>query len=269
MAGAVAIIRLNRPQRMNAWTGRMHAEYCHLVARAEDDVQVRVILLTGEGRGFCIGGDASALEGHAERGGYDSGTPEDMARPGYGVDPAFDEVLAWHFGLQTPIVAAINGPAAGVGLALACYADIRFAAPGVRMTTAHGRLNLPAEFGLSWLLPRMIGLTRANDLLLSSRVFTSEEAEIMGLVNAVVPAEALFQHSLEYAQNLVATVAPESLRASRRQIYADLHRDIGAAVGDANARLQAMMTQPDYAEGVAAFIARRAPRWNDTAEPKR
>ena len=90
--------------------------------------------------------------------------------------------------MTKPVIAAINGPAAGIGLVLACYADLRFAAAGTKLTTAHGKLNLPAEYGLSWLLPRMIGLTRANDLLLTSRVVLAEEALAMGLVNAVVPA---------------------------------------------------------------------------------
>ena len=172
----IAVITLNRPHRMNAWTGRMHTEYRWNVMQAENDPAVRVIVVTGEGRGFCVGGDAEALQGHAERGSYDPGTTPELARPGYGVAPEFDAAFAFHFGLSKPVLAAVNGPAAGVGLALVCFADLRFAAAGARFTTAHGKLNLPAEFGLSWMLPRLVGLTRANDLLLTSRVFTAEEA---------------------------------------------------------------------------------------------
>jgi len=183
---AIGTITLNRPHRMNAWTGRMHAEYRYVLKQADDNPDVRVIIVTGEGRGFCVGADNQALEGHVENGGSDPGTPRQMAEPGQGVSPEFDASFAYHFGLRKPVIAAINGPAAGVGLALACYADIRFAVPGIKMTTAHGTLNFPAEFGLSWLLPRMIGLPRANDLLLTSRVFTSDEAADFGLVNALV-----------------------------------------------------------------------------------
>lgn len=257
----VAVIALNRPARLNAWTGRMHTEYRWCLAEADADPAVRVIVVTGNGRGFCVGGDAEALRGHASKGGYDPGTPAELARPGYGTAAEFDASFAYHFGLGKPVLAAMNGPAAGVGLALACFADLRFAAAGAKFTTAHGKLNLPAEYGLSWLLPRMIGLTRANELLLSSRVFLAEEALQLGLVNAVYPAPRVLDETVRYARTLVDTVAPESLRQTRWQIYRDLHRDVAASVVDSEALLGAMMQQPDYREGVAAFVEKRAPRW--------
>ena len=259
--GEIAIITLDRPARMNAWTGRMHTEYRHCLAKADADPAVRVIVVTGRGRGFCVGGDAEALQGHARKGGYDPGTPAELARPGYGTAPEFDASFAYHFGLTKPVIAAMNGPAAGVGLALACFADLRFAAAGAKFTTAHGRLNLPAEYGLSWLLPRMIGLARANELLLSSRVFLAEEALALGLVNRVLPAESVLTGAVAYARELARTVAPESLRQTRWQIYRDLHRDVAASVTDSEALLETMMRQPDYAEGVAAFLDKRPPQW--------
>ena len=149
----VATITLHRPERLNAWTGRMHAEYLSLLERAAADPGVRVIVVTGSGRGFCVGADTRALEGHVARGAYDAGLADDVATPGYGVRPEFDADFASQFGIPKPIIAAINGPAAGVGLVLACYCDLRFAAQGVKLTTSHGRLGLPAEYGLSWLLP--------------------------------------------------------------------------------------------------------------------
>jgi hypothetical protein len=157
VSDAVATITLVRPERLNAWTGRMHTEYRFLLARAADDGGVRVIVVTGAGRGFCAGADTSALEGHVERGAYDAGTGPELAHPGYGVRPEFDADFAYHFGIGKPIIAAINGPAAGVGFVLACYCDLRFAVAGAKLTTAHGRLGLPAEYGLSWLLPRLVG----------------------------------------------------------------------------------------------------------------
>lgn len=259
--GAIAVIALNRPQRMNAWTGRMHAEYRWCLAQAETDPTVRAIVITGRGRGFCVGGDAEALAGHVRKGGYDPGTPAELERAGYGIQPEFDASFAYHFGLSKPVLAAMNGPAAGVGLALACFADLRFAAAGAKFTTAHGKLNLPAEYGLSWLLPRMIGLTRANELLLSSRAFLAEEALAMGLVNAVWPADEVLDRTLDYARDLLRRVAPGSLRQTRWQIYRDLHRDVAASVEDSEALLRQMMREPDYAEGVAAFLEKRDPRW--------
>ncbi|MGI9322964.1 MAG: enoyl-CoA hydratase-related protein [Pseudomonadales bacterium] len=261
VADEIATITLCRPQRMNAWTGRMHTEYRHVLADADQDKGVRVILLTGEGRGFCVGADMQALEGHVEKGGYDAGTPEPLAEPGYGVRDEFNATFAYHFGLAKPIIAAINGPAAGVGLTLACFADIRFAVPGVKFTTAHGKLNFPAEFGISWLLPRLIGLPKANDLLLTSRVFTSDEAFAMGLVNELVAPEQLMARAVEYATLMKDTVSPGSLRETKWQIYADLHQDVASSVVKSEQLTDSMSRQPDYKEGVAAFLAKRKPEW--------
>ena len=258
----IATLTLNRPERLNSWTGRMHTEYRHALERAEQDPSVRVVVVTGAGRGFCAGADTGALESHVQRGGYDPGTPSDLARPGYGVRPEFDANFAFHFGLTKPVIAAINGPAAGVGLVIACYADLRFAVPGAKLTTAHGRLNLPAEYGLSWLLPRLIGLSRANDLLLSSRVFLTDEAFVMGLVNALVEPAELLPHTYAYARRMAAEISPGSLRETKRQIYTDLHRDVGSAVREADALLDRMTTEADYREAVAAFTEKRPPRWS-------
>jgi len=263
VAERIGTITLARPKRRNAWTGRMHTEYRWLLERANRDRDVRVIIVTGdpEGQAFCAGADLGALEGHAEKGRYDSGTSEDIATPGFGIDPTFDASFAYHFGLDKPVIAAINGAAAGVGLVLAAFADLRFAAAGAKFTTAHGRFNFPAEFGLSWVLPRTVGLTHANDLLLSSRVFTAEEAMAMGFLNRVLPAESLIDEVRAYAGRIAATVAPGSARETKHQIYRDLHRDAASAVRDAEALLDAMIRHPDYAEGVKAWMQKRAAVW--------
>ena len=261
-AERVATITLDRPERLNAWTGRMHTEYRWAVAQAEADPTVRVIVVTGAGRGFCAGADSAALTGHAERGGYNPGTGPDLAIPGYGAEPEFDHDFAFHFGLTKPVIAAVNGPAAGVGLVLACYCDLRFAAAGAKLTTAHGKLALPAEYGLSWLLPRLIGLTRANDLLLSSRTFLAEEAAAMGLMNAVVEPDQLLDHTYAYATMLATMVAPESLAATKRQVYVDQHRGVGDSIEDAAVRLAQMMGSPAFAEGAAALNEKRPPRFD-------
>lgn len=258
---AIATITLNRPQRMNAWTGRMHTEYRSALLLAENDPAVRIIVVTGAGRGFCVGADTRALEGHIQKGGYDPGTPDDLAQPGFGVRTEFDASFAYHFGLTKPVIAAINGPAAGVGLVLACFADIRFAVKGVKLTTAHGKLNLPAEFGLSWLLPRLIGLARANDILLTSRVVMTEEALEIGLINRLCDADELMQVTYEYAREMAANVSPGSLRETKRQIYTDLHRDAASAVEESEALVRSMMQEPDFQEGVAALTEKRIPHW--------
>jgi len=260
VAERIATITLDRPHRMNAWTGRMHTEYRWAVEQAEHDPAVRVMVVTGSGRGFCVGADAAALDGHVDKGGYDPGTDElTLPTPGFGVRPEFDHDYAFHFGLTKPVIAAINGPVAGVGLVLACFCDLRFAASGAKFTTAHGRLNLPAEYGLAWLLPRMIGLTHANDLLLSSRVFLAEEAERLGLVNAVYPADQLLGEVQAYATTLATTISPRSLAETKRAIYTDLHRDVGSSVEEARLLLDEMMREPAFAEGVRALNEKRPP----------
>lgn len=260
-AGHIATVTLNRPQRLNSWTGRMHAEYRWAIDQAERDTSVGAIVVTGEGRGFCAGADAAALEGHVGKGGYDPGTPDEMANPGYGVAPEFDHSFAFHFGLTKPVIAAINGPAAGVGLVLACFADIRFAAAGAKLTTAHGKLGLPAEYGLSWLLPRLIGLTRATDLLFTSRTFLAEEAAAIGLVNAVFPAAELLDHTYDYARNLARHVSPASLASTKRQVYRDLHQDVGSSVEESERLIREMARGPEFREGVAALLEKRRPEF--------
>jgi enoyl-CoA hydratase/carnithine racemase len=261
VADAIGTITLHRPDRLNAWTGRMHTEYRALLQRASDDPEVRVIVVTGSGRGFCAGADARALEGHVERGAYDAGVDDGLARPGYGVRPEFDADFAYHFGIPKPIIAAINGPAAGVGFVLACYCDLRIAAEGAKLTTSHGKLGLPAEYGLSWLLPRLIGVTRATDLLLSSRVVLAEEAAAIGLINRVVAPEQILEATYDYAARLATDVAPSSLAATKLQLYSDLHGDVASSVNDASARMATMMQGADFAEGVAALTEKRAPHF--------
>ncbi len=265
LIGRVGLITLQRPDRGNAWTGRMHAEYKHLLSQCEADPEVGCVVLTGAGWAFCVGGDATALSGHALRGDYDDGLDSagDTSHgfPGSGISPSFEAELAFHYGLTKPVIAAINGPAAGIGLALACFADLRFAVPGAALTCAHGKLNLPAEYGLSWILPRHIGLTRAMDLLLTSRRFSTEEAHQMGLINQLIDPEDLLTSALDYAEALTSTVSAGSLAATRHQVYLDQHRSVGESVDDSRARMSAMMAHPDYRKGVEALTHKRAPEF--------
>lgn len=260
----VATLTLSRPASHNAWTGRMHTELRHLLAIGNRDPAIQVIVVTGDPAGstFCPGGDATALAGHADRGTYDPGTPDELAMPADAVRPEFDADFAYFLGLDTVTVAAINGAAAGVGFALACWCDVRFVADDAKLTSAHGKLGLPAEYGLSWILPRLIGHGRATDILLTSRVVLGPEAAAIGLANRAVPRAEVLPTALAWAHDLIATVSPSSLVATRRQLADDTtHDDPAASVRDAQRRLEQMMGEADYREGVAALTERRAPNW--------
>ncbi len=297
VADRVATITLHRPDRLNAWTAAMNAEYRSLLREAADDPAVRVIVVTGAGRGFCAGAESDDLAGHAARGSYrawdaaggdtggdgdgdgavgddgDDGDSSDggdrvaLATPGYGVRPEFDAELAYHFGVPKPIIAAINGPVAGIGFALACYCDVRFAVAGAKFTTAHGKLGLPCAFGLAWLLPKLVGLPRALDLILTSRTFDADEADRLGLVTAVTSPEDLLPRVYEYAGVLATTVSPASLAASKRQVYEAFDLTAAEAVRAAEALLDPMMAGADYREGVAALRQKRPPVFADPEGP--
>lgn len=257
----VATVYLHRPERRNSWTARMHAEYRWIMKQLEDDPQVRVAVLTGTGTTFSVGADSKALSGYVGEQGFDSKLPTDAARPGYGVRPEFDEDLVWQLGLRFPLICAVNGACAGVALALAAFSDIRFAVSGAKITTATAKLAMPAEYGLSWILPRLIGWTHAADLLLSGRVAMSEELERMGFFNGVFPAEIFEQHVRDYARQ-IAALSPEAIRVTKRQMYGDaLHADAARSVAQSRTLIGELMQRPDYAEGVRALIERRPPRF--------
>lgn len=257
----VATVWLHRPHRHNAWTGRMHAEYRSIMADLDGDDDVRAIVVTGTPPAFCVGGDSDALAGHAERGRYDAGLPADPARPGHGVRPEFDHDFSFHFALRAPIIAAVNGACAGVGLALALFCDLRFGAAAAKCTTAAPKLGLPAEYGMSWILPRLVGVTRATDLLLSGRVFSPAETAEWGLWNGTGDdGESTLDMALAYAASLATSVGPTALRTTKRQIYTDLLRhDVGASIADAQRLLADATSTAEYREGVAALRERRAP----------
>lgn len=261
--GHVATVWLHRPHRHNAWTGRMHGEYRSVLAHLDTLSDVRAVVVTGTPPAFCVGGDSQALAGHAERGSYDSGVGDDVARPGYGVRPEFDHDFAFQFAMRFPIIAAVNGAAAGVGLALALYCDLRFASGPARCTTAAPRLGLPAEYGMSWMLPRLIGVTRATDLLLSGRVFTPTETAEWGLWNGVADdGDGALTAALDYARLLSTTVGPNAVTTTKRQIYDDLLRhDVGASIVEAAQLLGDATGTAEYREGVAALRERRPPNF--------
>lgn len=257
----VATVRLHRPERGNSWTGRMHAEYRWIMAELEADASVRVAVLTGSGRAFCVGADTKALSKNADAGGYDPGLPTETASPGYGVRREFDADVAWQLGLRFPLIAAVNGACAGIALALAAFADIRFGIAGAKITTATPKLAMPVEYGLSWMLPRLIGVTHAADVLLSGRILRAEELGDMGFFNKVFAAEDFEKGVGDYAR-LLAGLSPEATKTTKRQLYEDLlGSDPGASVERSKVLIDEHLRMPDHAEGVRALIEKRAPRF--------
>lgn len=268
VADGVAVVTLNRPERLNAWTARMETEYRAALEEADADPAVRVAVVTGAGRGFCAGADTQALTGIVETGRYGS---TERREPVAGVEsagerrPDFDHGFTWPYALRKPLIAAVNGPAAGVGFVLACFADIRFAAAGAKFTTSFGRLGLPAEHGVSWVLSRLVGTARAADLLFSSRVVLADEAERMGLVNAVLPPEELLPHTVAYAKRIASEISPWSLQALKGQLYADQLRSLHESATHAEGLMRESFGSADFREGVAALNEKRPPAFEALA----
>jgi enoyl-CoA hydratase/carnithine racemase len=259
--GGVAVITLNRPHRSNAWTGRMAFEYRTALQLAEQDDQVGVIVVTGAGRHFCVGADMRALDRFADTGEYESGVRDSLPEPGDPEHPAYGTVFGFPLAVAKPVIAAVNGAVAGVGFVLACFADVRFAAAGAKWAPAMARLGLPAEHGISWILPRIIGYARATEWLLSSRVVLSEEALAMGLVHAVHPPDAVLQATLAYARTLVDEAAPSSLRTIKRQLTLDLFRPLAESAHESDRLIQEMIGSDEYRQGVKALIEKRPPNF--------
>jgi enoyl-CoA hydratase/carnithine racemase len=262
VADGVATVWLDRPHRRNAWTGRMHAEYRHVMAELDADSAVRCAVVTGTGDSFCVGADSDALAKHADRGGYDPGLPPEPAQPGYGVRTEWDHDFAWHFGLRLPVLARVNGACAGVGLVLACYCDLRVAVDNAKLTAATPQLGLPAELGLSWLLSRLIGATNAADLLLTGRIVTARDPMVSGLFNRVVSNDELDAAVDAYTGRFAHDVSPLAVTTAKRQLWGDLmERDVGASVERSKVLLDDLMATPDYREGVAALREKRPPHF--------
>ncbi|MGN6796214.1 MAG: enoyl-CoA hydratase-related protein [Streptosporangiaceae bacterium] len=260
----VATITLNRPEALNAWTDRMGLEVRHAVCQAEHDQRVVGIVITGAGRGFCAGADMRRLSA-VSAGDYQADTlPADLGSdPG---DPEFGEDL--HDGTHTylmsvpkPVIAAINGPVAGMAVPIVLACDLRFMAQDAVLLTAFAQRGLIAEWGISWLLPRLTGSAVALDLLFSSRKVTGAEAAQIGLVNAALPAADVLPYAQRYVRNLAATSSPASMAIMKRQVYQQLHSGMLAAEREARQLMLESFGRPDFGEGVQSFLERRPPRF--------
>jgi len=238
----VATLTLNRPQRLNAWTPALSSVYFDRLLQADADPEVKVVIVTGAGRGFTAGADMDVLAGTA------SGGERADRRP-----------QTFPLTIRKPLIAAINGPCAGIGMVLALTCDLRFAAAGSKFTTAFARRGLVAEHGISWLLPRLVGHAVALDLLLSGRVFLAEEALTLGLVNRVLPPQALLPETIAYARELATKCSPAVMAEMKEQVYGAYEQSLDEAVAEANQRMAASFMRPDFKEGVRSFLEKREP----------
>jgi len=270
VANRVATITLNRPDKLNAWTALMESEVRSHMENAEQDDEVRVIVLTGAGRGFCAGADMSLLSAVAERGldhrdlddrALDDRSREQVLRDGAnrreGAAPDFQKRYSYFPAIGKPVIAAINGPVVGLGLVITLYCDLRLASDASRFSTTFARRGLIAEYGMAWMLPRITGIANAFDLLFSARTIDAAEALRMGLVNRVFPQETFLEKVQESAQELASTVSPRSLRIIKRQVYEAMSQPLAEAFDISVREMMACFRTEDFKEGVAHFVEKR------------
>jgi enoyl-CoA hydratase/carnithine racemase len=265
----VTTITLNRPDRLNAWTAQMADEVRAAVGRAGRDRGTRCIVIIGAGRGFCAGADMELLQGAVSKGqsarrqSQESAGTVSLDDPGLKLSDIYTGQFGYLYDCPKPIIAAINGPCAGIGLILALYADLRFADEAAKFTTAFAARGLIAEHGIAWLLPRLIGEANALDLLFTARKFTGAEAAAMGLVNKALPADMLREHVAATARTLADDVSPRSVMIMKRQVRAAYAQSFKESLAIADEQMRKSFTTPDFKEGVQSFVEKRAPAFAD------
>ena len=243
---AIAIVTLNRPERLNALTSEMGPRYARILIDLDADPGVRGIVVTGAGRGFCSGADLSTL----------GGTVGELQSyvAGQGVQTLPIVALT----LGTPVATAINGPCAGIGFVLAVSADARFVHPDATLSTTFSRLGLVAEYGIAWLLPRLIGLPAATDLLLTGRTITGTRAGEIGLAQV---ADDPFLAAMAWAQEIAAEASPTSVAAMKRQLLTAEDQGMVDSVNSSLGEMSRAFESPDLAEALAARAERRPPNF--------
>lgn len=242
----VATITLQRPATLNALTHRMLRDFRAAVDAAVRDPRVVGIVITGAGRGFCSGLDASVLQA--------------TATAGSGTRPVSDDVpglFTWLLQVPKPVISAVNGVAAGGGFVLAAMSDLRIASTGAAFTSIFSKRGLIAEHGTTWIVPRLVGAGAALDLLWSSRKIDAAEAFRIGLVQQVVEPDDLLPAARRYVEELAANVSPASLADTKRLVYAGFGVQFPAALAEIDAVQYAALDRVDAKEGAAALIEKR------------
>jgi enoyl-CoA hydratase/carnithine racemase len=257
----IATITLDRPQVLNAWTTRMGAEVKHALAQAEGDGRVVGIVLTGAGRGFCAGADLNDLKSISEGRRDVDDDPELVSDPGDATMASFRGTYTYVASVRKPVIAAINGPVAGMAVPIALACDLRFASDRASFTTSFSRRGLVAEWGISWLLPRLVGTAHALDLLFSARKIDAAEAERVGLVNRVVPHDELLPFVRAYVEDLAANCSPASMAIMKRQVWQHWTAALDGAEQEAVRLMLESFGRPDFREGVMSFMEKRPPRF--------
>ena len=263
VAGHVATITFNRPDKLNAWTAVMEREVSIAFEDAEKDDNVRVIILTGAGRGFCAGADMGLLSNVAEFGLDERGREQALRNCASGAKSSvrsdFQKKYTYFPAIEKPVIAAVNGADVGLGLVISLYCDLRFASDAAKFSTAFARRGLIAEYGLAWILPRLVGHANALDLLFSARMIDAAEAHRIGLVNAVFPQDVFMDKVNQYATDLAENVSPRSLRIMKRQVYDAMFQGLEAAFEASEREMLASLQSEDFKEGVAHFLQKRPP----------
>lgn len=264
----VATITLNRPEFLNAWTGRMGREVADAMGVAEADSTVVGIVLTGAGRGFCAGADMKVLQDVTGRGPESAGDDDTESLLGAGGalpgDASLSELrdaYTYPMSMRKPVIAAINGAVAGMAVPIALACDLRFMNRDAVLTTSFAQRGLIAEWGISWLLSRLVGPSVALDLLFSARKVSGAEAAQLGLVNRALPADEVVPAARDYLVELAGNCSPASIAVMKRQVYLDLHRGLSAATDDAARLMRDSFARSDFAEGVQSYVQRRAPEF--------
>lgn len=261
VADRICTITLNRPDKLNAWTRQMHLDLKDAMYKAGADPEVRAIILTGAGRGFCAGADMGGLQAIGAGASTDRSSKAQEGLPGGSGLAEFRMNYSYFPAIPKFIIAAINGPAAGLGMVIPLYADLRFAGESAVFTTAFAQRGLIAEHGISWMLPRIVGHANALDLLLSARRVSSEEALRIGLVNRLYPADQLREQTYAYARDLADFVSPSAMAVIKRQLYDVPFQTLAEATIDANREMHVALQGADFREGVASFMEKRPPRF--------
>jgi len=252
----IATITLNRPEKLNAFTNTMRAELIAAFDAVDADDAVRAVIVTGAGRAFCAGADLSAGASTFDYAARGRIAPDEQRRDGGGT------VTLRIFECKKPVIAAVNGPAAGIGATMQLPMDIRFAAEGARFGFVFTRRGVVPEACSSWFLPRLVGIQQALDWMLSGRVFDAAEAKAGGLVKAVLPPAQLLPAARAWAREIVATTAPVSVALTRQMLWRMLTADHPMEAHKIDSRgIQTMGRTPDAYEGVTSFLEKRQPRF--------